>query len=70
MEAFTQKGFLYVIIEDNGRGFTGISMEHLFDKYSTGGTGSVGLGMGLYLCKKILEMHNGDIVAGISEKIG
>jgi K+-sensing histidine kinase KdpD len=37
--------------------------EHLFDKYvcNTDKTGILGIGLGLYYCKKIIEGHNGSI---------
>jgi signal transduction histidine kinase len=59
-----------VNIEDNGRWFAHIDGARLFEKYTTGGSGFVGLGMGLYLCRKIIEMHQGQITAGRSEQLG
>lgn len=50
-------------IKDNGGGFVGIKPEEVFDRYRTGGLGTAGLGLGLYLCKVIIEMHDGKIEA-------
>ncbi|MDD4151751.1 MAG: HAMP domain-containing sensor histidine kinase [Candidatus Gracilibacteria bacterium] len=50
-------------IEDNGKGFNGINPSVIFDKYVTGISSSIGIGMGMYLCKKIVELHNGNISA-------
>ncbi len=70
VEAYIQDGIFYMNIEDNGRGFHGINTEHLFDRYSTGSGESIWLGMGLYLCKKIVDMHGGNITADISNRLG
>lgn len=69
IEAFKKDGNLVIIIEDNGPGFIGINTSQLFDRYTTGKGEFVSLGMGLYLCKKIVEMHDGTIVAEESEKL-
>ncbi len=61
---------LRVVIEDNGRGFEWINTEDIFDKYSTGRTGSIWLWMWLYLSKKIVTLHHGTIIATLSEKYG
>lgn len=55
-------------IIDNGSGFQEIKPEEVFDRYKTGGWGSAGLGLGLYLCKVIIEMHGGMIEARRGEK--
>ncbi|MDD2891610.1 MAG: HAMP domain-containing sensor histidine kinase [Candidatus Gracilibacteria bacterium] len=70
VEAYKKKNTLTIIIEDNGRGFQGIDVEHLFDRYTTGNGNLIGLGMGLYLCKKIVDMHEGTILASIGERLG
>lgn len=67
---YKTKESLVVKIEDNGNGFEGIQIEELFDKYSKWNTNIVWLWMGLYLCKKIISMHQGSIQAGVSEEFG
>ncbi|MDP2091017.1 MAG: HAMP domain-containing sensor histidine kinase [Candidatus Gracilibacteria bacterium] len=59
-----------IIIEDNGPGFNHGDEYIIFEKYSTGKGKSVGIGMGLYLCKKIVELHSGSIVAEKSRELG
>ncbi|QED47719.1 ATP-binding protein [Cytobacillus dafuensis] len=50
---------VYIIIEDNGCGMTEETMKHLFIPfYSTKETGT---GIGLPICKKILEDHDGNM---------
>jgi len=60
---------IYVAIEDNGKGFADIDSANVFDKYQTWNHESSGLGMGLYLCKKIVELHGGTIKSSISDKL-
>lgn len=57
-------------IEDNGKWFEGIDLSSLFDKYSTGDSSSIGLGMWLYLCKRIVELHGWNIEAERSQSLG
>lgn len=68
--AWKVDGYFFLDIEDNGSGFKGIDVECIFDRYSTGGGWSAGLGLGLYLCKMIVEMHGGTITASISKNLG
>lgn len=60
---------LTLSIEDNGKWFEWIDIKDIFDKYSTGNRWTVWLGMGLYLCKKIISMHNGTIEASTSDSL-
>jgi two-component system phosphate regulon sensor histidine kinase PhoR len=53
-------------IEDNGVGFDGIDIQEVFNKYAIGSKWAVWLGMGLYLCERIITMHRGSIVASLS----
>jgi signal transduction histidine kinase len=69
LTAFRDGEFLHVSVEDNGAGFAdGTDADHLFDRYATGSGGAVGLGMGLYLCRKIVQMHGGEIHASPSSE--
>jgi K+-sensing histidine kinase KdpD len=66
ISARKDNNILYVVIEDNGWWFEWVDIENLFDKYTIGSNWSTGLWMGLYLCKKIISMHNGTIEASVS----
>jgi signal transduction histidine kinase len=50
-----------VIIEDNGPGIEADHLDRLFDSFFT--TKSSGMGMGLPICRSILEAHGGSIIA-------
>ena len=67
ISASKKDNILEVVIEDSGKGFQWIKIADIFDKYTTGNKWTVWLGMWLYLCKKIVTMHNGTIEAMNSE---
>ena len=48
-------------ISDSGSGIAEKDLSLIFDKYWTGGSGH---GLGLYICKSIVEAHGGSIHAG------
>ena len=53
-------------IRDNGVGMPQADCDRLFDRYARGGTRSkrsVGLGLGLFLCRQIIQAHYGEIHA-------
>jgi|KBSMisStaDraftv2_1062788.scaffolds.fasta_scaffold66860_3 signal transduction histidine kinase len=51
-------------VTDTGPGIDAAVLPHVFDIYAQGGaSGSEGLGLGLGLCKRIVEMHGGTIEA-------
>lgn len=52
-----EMGKAYISIEDNGDGFKDTDISKIFDKYSTWESNSTGLGMWLYLCKRIVNLH-------------
>ncbi len=54
---------IYCTVEDDGAGILPEQCEHLFDLYVRGyqSRHSVGLGLGLYLCRQIIGAHGGEI---------
>ncbi len=57
-----------VSLRDSGPGLDPASLERLFDAFYT--TKSSGLGMGLSICRSIIEAHRGRIWAGANEPRG
>ena len=62
LEAKLQKNMLYCTVLDNGVGINSTIHERIFELY---GGDSVrrtpGLGLGLYLCRQIIQAHQGEI---------
>jgi len=56
----TESGDNIFSITDCGPGILESNLPHIFDKYWTGGSGN---GLGLYICKSIVESHEGAIHA-------
>ena len=61
---------LYVAIKDTGNGLPDEDRERIFERFyqskqnqSYSGYGQSGTGIGLFLCKRIIELHNGKIEA-------
>jgi len=71
-EVTQRKNRLLVSISDNGKGVPQEALESIFDKGSRNyrpGAG-VGTGMGLYLCKLLIELHGGEITASSEDGKG
>ncbi|MBT2689612.1 GHKL domain-containing protein [Bacillus sp. ISL-47] len=58
--AETKQEKAYIIVEDNGPGMSQETVDQLFVPFYT--TKSNGTGIGLSICKKIIEEHGGNIV--------
>jgi signal transduction histidine kinase len=58
---FNQDDKVIVTIEDNGAGIDAENIDQIFKPMFT--TKSQGMGMGLAICRSIVEAHNGQIVA-------
>ena len=65
-------GFTEISITDNGIGFSNANAEKIFDTFSRLNSKDKyeGTGLGLALCKKIVDRHNGKIFASGTENIG
>ncbi|HEY9696486.1 MAG TPA: sensor histidine kinase [Trichocoleus sp.] len=61
--------WIYCTVSDNGIGIKPEQLDRLFDPYFRGDKRpkSVGLGLGLYLCRQIVEAHGGAI--GVESKL-
>jgi PAS domain S-box-containing protein len=59
---------ILVSLRDSGPGLDPANLERLFDAFYT--TKSSGLGMGLSICRSIIEAHGGRIWAGANEPRG
>jgi signal transduction histidine kinase len=60
--ACTQKDFYVDLgIQDTGAGITPAQMTKIFDPYFTTKQARSGMGLGLYITKKVVEDHNGSI---------
>lgn len=53
--------FVEVVVSDNGPGLQGMEAKKIFDAFATSKPG--GLGMGLAICKSIIDVHGGRIWA-------
>jgi signal transduction histidine kinase len=63
-----QNGWIYCTVTDDGIGISPDQCQRLFDPYFRGESKSrsVGLGLGLYLCRQIIQAHGGEI--GVSSQ--
>jgi signal transduction histidine kinase len=64
---FNELKELIFSIEDSGPGIDEIYLPHVFDKFWTNGTGH---GLGLFICKEIIEGHGGKIFVANTKKHG
>ena len=61
-----EDGWIYVHVKDNGPGISDTMKPHIFEMFYTGqndvSDGRRGIGLGLALCKSIVEAHGGTII--------
>lgn len=69
LNATLEKEKIYCTVSDNGIGISPEQSARLFDLYfrASNSRSSVSLGLGLYLCKQIINAHGGDI--GVNSKL-
>lgn len=74
IRSFQNGNNFQIEIEDNGIGISPEKLEELFNpekvKSSLGTKGEAGFGMGLFICKYIVDAHNGKIEFHSKEKEG
>ncbi len=65
-----QSNNVVIIVEDNGRGIPEENVDKIFDRFFQGDTSSMqqGTGIGLWLTKQFIEMHNG--IISVSSEVG
>jgi PAS domain S-box-containing protein len=61
----SESGDVVVIVQDSGTGFAAESVNEMFDAFFT--TKPNGLGMGLSICRSIIEAHDGHLSATAAE---
>jgi signal transduction histidine kinase len=65
VKLLTKENKLQIIISDTGEGLTKEEKEKIFERFSRGMAGTKfwaeGAGLGLYIAKRFVEMHNGKI---------
>ncbi len=63
ISAFDQDGFATIQVRDTGAGIEAENVVNIFDRFfqSRGEHRATGSGLGLYLCKKLMESQNGTI---------
>ena len=61
--AFTSEGRILIEVEDTGPGIAHDAIEHLFESFFSTKAASLGMGMGLAICRSIIEAHGGQIGA-------
>jgi signal transduction histidine kinase len=57
-----------VTVEDSGTGIDPKDMDRIFDAFFT--TKSHGMGMGLLICRSIIESHGGSLSASLGDPHG
>ena len=52
-------------VTDSGPGIQPVGRDHIFDRFSQAhdGNHAFGMGLGLYICRQIVEQHGGSIGA-------
>ncbi len=69
LQATRQKNLIRLNIRDNGIGIEATILDKIFDPFFTTKTTGEAAGVGLYLCREIIQNHGGDIqVKSVKDK--
>lgn len=52
-------GVMTIFVRDEGPGIPAAEQGRIFERFHRASTGTQGMGLGLYLCQRIVEAHNG-----------
>jgi len=63
VKAEEEENFVKVIVKDTGSGISEEDMPHIWERYYKGKHSETGTGLGLFICKFIVESHGGSIWA-------
>ena len=63
VKAEEDSGFVKVTVKDTGSGISEEDMPHIWERYYKGKHSETGTGLGLFICKFIVESHGGKIWA-------
>ena len=64
------KGYLEITIQDNGIGMDATARQHIFLPFFTTKGANKGTGLGLYVMKRIVESHEGEIQVDSEDGVG
>ncbi len=67
IKAYQEKGFLYLVVADNGKGFN-ISFNSALQAFVSGRSEESTLGIGLHLAEQVMIAHQGHILEGDPEE--
>lgn len=63
IKAEEEEGFVKITVKDTGSGISEEDMPHIWERYYKGKHSETGTGLGLFICKFIVESHGGRIWA-------
>lgn len=61
---------VHLMVRDKGKGISPHDIPYIFDQFYKGKSSKAGMGLGLYLCKQIIESHSGMITVTSELKKG
>lgn len=66
ISARREGGNILVTVRDHGPGFTASDLQHVFERFWRAGTvlRKPGVGLGLYMVRRVVELHGGSVRAG------
>lgn len=70
VELVDSRAHVVVEVHDNGPGFVDANLERVFEPFFTTKGGGEGTGLGLPICRKLVEEHGGEITATVSPRGG